>query len=353
LSAPGTAFQGDWGAKVVAPGAITYLRSVMQIPTVQNEQFYAECYVKNASSGTAGAKVMIRGVDAAGAEVWTVSGNVVTGNAYALSSVSGTVPAGVKKVHVQIASAVGTGTVYADLVRMFRKNNALLIVDGAIQANHMGANSIAVGTAAIQNGAIVNAMIGNLAVDTANIVNGAIVNAKIGNLAVDTANIAAAAITNAKLGTAAVDTLQIAGNAVTVPVVSFYGIPGSLFTVTTTPAIAVSAALTVPSGTSILVTISSVAVVANNGLASSTFYVYHEILRDSTVIWYGYSNGVESVVNWGTKNSDEPFCASVMDSAPDASAHTYKYRVSYLGTVPAGASVSLENPVIVAVAAKR
>jgi hypothetical protein len=47
--------------------------------------------------------------------------------------------------------------------------DAGIIVDGAIQAQHLSANSIAVGTAAIQNGAIVNAMIGNAAIDSAKI----------------------------------------------------------------------------------------------------------------------------------------------------------------------------------------
>lgn len=60
---------------------------------------------------------------------------------------------------------------YATNLQIRRMNGGQLIVDGAVQANHLAANSIAVGTAAIQDGAIVNAMIANLAVDNAKIAN--------------------------------------------------------------------------------------------------------------------------------------------------------------------------------------
>jgi hypothetical protein len=221
LVGAGTSYQGDWGARIVAPAAISFLRNNLLIPTVQGEEFYAEAYIKNTtggsgavgvklgadahdvatggyvqpqsvqlageatasanasatlSSGVAGAKVMIRGVDASGTEVWTVPGNAVATGAYGLSSVSGVVPAGVKKVHVQLACTIGSGTVYADQVRLMRKNAAQLIVDGAITAaklaalavtaDKMAANSIQVGTIAVEDGAIVNAHIGDAEVDT-------------------------------------------------------------------------------------------------------------------------------------------------------------------------------------------
>jgi len=79
------------------------------------------------------------------------------------------------------------------------KSDYDMIVDGAIMANHLAANSIAVGTAAIENGAIVNAMIGSAAIDSA----------KIASLSVATANIANAAITTAKIANLAVTNAQI------------------------------------------------------------------------------------------------------------------------------------------------
>jgi hypothetical protein len=56
-------------------------------------------------------------------------------------------------------------------VRLWLKNDADLLVDGSIIASKLAANAIAVGTAAIQNGAIVNAMIGTAAIDDAKIAN--------------------------------------------------------------------------------------------------------------------------------------------------------------------------------------
>ena len=54
-------------------------------------------------------------------------------------------------------------------LRIDEKVGFSLIVNGGILADHLAANSIAVGTAAIQNGAIVNAMIANAAIDDAKI----------------------------------------------------------------------------------------------------------------------------------------------------------------------------------------
>lgn len=65
-----------------------------------------------------------------------------------------------------------------------------MIVDGAIRASHMAANSITAGNAAIANLAVTNAAIANLAVD----------NGKIADLAVSAAKIALATITDAQIG---------------------------------------------------------------------------------------------------------------------------------------------------------
>ena len=82
-----------------------------------------------------------------------------------------------------------TGTTDVADCRVEEYIGADLIVDGSISATKLSANAIAVGTAAIQNGAIVNAMIGNAAIDSAKIADAAITTAKIGD----------AQITNAKI----------------------------------------------------------------------------------------------------------------------------------------------------------
>lgn len=60
------------------------------------------------------------------------------------------------------------GTWFADIT-LEKKNDASLIVSGAVMANHLAANSLAVGTAAIETGAIVNFMLGTGSVDDAKI----------------------------------------------------------------------------------------------------------------------------------------------------------------------------------------
>jgi hypothetical protein len=64
------------------------------------------------------------------------------------------------------------------------------LANDSVTGDHLAPNSIAVGTLAVQDGAIINAMIGNLAVDSAQIAVGAI----------DTIHIGDAQITNTKIG---------------------------------------------------------------------------------------------------------------------------------------------------------
>lgn len=100
-------------------------------------------------------------------------------------------------------------------LRVSEKATADLIVDGAILARHLSAGSIAVGTAAIQNGAIVNSMIANLAVNTAKIADLAVSAAKIGDLQVTTSKIALLAVGTAQIASAAITDAKIANLAVT------------------------------------------------------------------------------------------------------------------------------------------
>jgi phage minor structural protein len=169
-----------------------------------------------------------------------------------------TVPAGTGYLQIWISflnNGETTNKAYIDNIRVHRMANGELIVDGAITASKIAANTItagsaiiqdgaittakisdaainsakiatlAVGTGAIQDAAITSAKIANLAVGTAAIADGAITSAKIqdaaitsakiASLAVGTAAIANGAITNAKIGTAAVGTAQIADAAIT------------------------------------------------------------------------------------------------------------------------------------------
>ena len=77
-----------------------------------------------------------------------------------------------------------------------------------------------VGTANIQNGAIVTAHILDGNITTAKIADLAVTSGKIADLAVTTAKIAQAAITNAQIANAAVDTAQIALGAITAALIA-------------------------------------------------------------------------------------------------------------------------------------
>lgn len=107
-------------------------------------------------------------------------------------------------------------------IRIEEMADASLIVDGAISATKLAANSIAVGTAAIQNGAIVNAMLGNAAIDSAKIADAAITTAKIGDAQITNAKIAN--LDAAKINTGTLDANRIAANSITASQINSNGL---------------------------------------------------------------------------------------------------------------------------------
>ncbi|MDH1255636.1 host specificity factor TipJ family phage tail protein [Comamonas thiooxydans] len=98
-------------------------------------------------------------------------------------------------------------------IRLELAQDASLIVDGAIVATKLAANSIAVGTAAIQDGAIVNAMIGNLSADKINA--GTLNAARIAAGTISSSHLAANSVIAGKIAANAVTAGTIAANAVT------------------------------------------------------------------------------------------------------------------------------------------
>lgn len=166
-------------------------------PIVTGKTYRVTAMVKNASSGVF--YLRLWQTDAAGNELAYNVG--VEGVAYSASftrfSGSATAVAGAVLGQIAIWTNYPSGGGYSDLadIRCEEVIPGELIVDGAITATKLSANSIVVGTAAIEDGAIVNAMIGTAAIETANIL------------------------------AAAVQTLSIAGQAVTVPVSVSLGSP--------------------------------------------------------------------------------------------------------------------------------
>jgi len=127
-----------------------------------------------------------------------------------------TVPAGYVGVRFRVlinADAAGSGSSIAVTnISVRRMNTAELIVDGAVTATKLAANAIAVGTAAIQDGAIVNAMIGNLSADK--ITAGTLAAARIASGSIDTTKLAANSVTATQIAVNAITSDKIQANAI-------------------------------------------------------------------------------------------------------------------------------------------
>lgn len=102
------------------------------------------------------------------------------------------------------------GSIYAKDIRVFKKNNGSLIVDGTIDANKIKAFSITANQLSTNLIVAGSAIIQDLAITNAKIADGAITNAKIDDLAVTNAKIDDASITNAKIKDAEITGAKIA-----------------------------------------------------------------------------------------------------------------------------------------------
>lgn len=212
-------------------------------------------------------------------------------------------PSGARVMSAAVALNYGGTTGYME-IQDFRIEEVIpgsLIVDGAITATKLAANSIVVGTAAIQNGAIVNAMIGNAAIQTANILD------------------------------ASVNTIKIAGQAVTVPIGVSLGSPvsypasgqqiGSWLTVLST--------VIANSGAPAALFCSAQ---CNTGINPPAFFI--RLLRDGSVLWSGSGGSQgQSGVNPVPSNS----FLFVLDN-PGAGSHTYDIQVLQQQTLTCSAA---------------
>ena len=192
INSPANAFNGNWVAARTG-GGVTVLRNQLFVPAIVGDEFYFEAMVKCVGVTGNGAFARLTVYNAAGAEVGAFAGNNVASTGYTKSGASCLLAAGVSSVRVEIVADITAGTVYVDNVRFQRK----------LTLNHLAAGSIAVGTAAIQNGAIVNAMIGTAAID----------DAKIANLAADKVTFGTMSGNRIAVGTLQAD--RIAANTIT------------------------------------------------------------------------------------------------------------------------------------------
>lgn len=191
---------GNYVLRLSKATGVGAARNNLSITTIPGEQFYAEAHIK--CTGTATAYVRIRGKNAAGAEVETPGGNVVSSATYTLSSVSATVSSA-SSVNVEIVIAGGTGYVYVDMVKMYRKSDGVMIEDGAITA------------AKIATGTITATQIATDTITSSNIAAGAITATEIAAAAITGAKIAAGTITASNIATNTITANEIAASTIT------------------------------------------------------------------------------------------------------------------------------------------
>lgn len=161
-------------------------------------------------------------------------------------------------------------------------------------------------------------------------------------------------VEHANIGALAVDTFQLKDNAVTVPVAAMYGgSPGAAFVLQSYDQDVVSASISVPTGSKISVTVSTVGGLNNQSGLASGFSIYHQVLRDSTVIYYGYTHGIANALNMNWASLDIPFSCTVVDTAANSSSHIYTYRAKYLGSKSGSADAFLLSPTIVVKGVKK
>ncbi|WP_197072006.1 phage tail spike protein, partial [Geobacillus kaustophilus] len=185
-------------------------------PVNEGDKFYIEVWCATSNSTQKfGAGLNFQKED--GTNTWVRAFQTTPIGSWTKFSGEVTVPAGFTKARVwtQIDAFSNFGDWYFTKVVVRRKANSELIVDGAITASKVAANTITAGSAIIADGAITSAKIANAAIGTAAIQDGAITNAKIANAAIDSAKIANAAITSAHIASAAVGNAAIQNVAIT------------------------------------------------------------------------------------------------------------------------------------------
>ncbi|MFJ7993581.1 hypothetical protein ACIQY5_15570 [Peribacillus frigoritolerans] len=199
-----TVSQAGWGSNTGSNNAMqidannTRNTDIVQekfIEVSAGDQLYLEMDYRNLNLlGSGGMYIGTKNYDAKKQHIGWGAVTAITTKTTTFKKQSGTytVPANVSYVQIRVTfsnNGETTNKLYVDNLIVRRKNNADLIVEGAITANHLAANSITAANGALANASITRAKLQNAIIGTAQIEDGTITNAKIGNLAVDNAKI--------------------------------------------------------------------------------------------------------------------------------------------------------------------
>lgn len=118
-------------------------RNSFDVQVSVGDVFYAAAWVKDTNAGVNVGYVRIRGKDKTGAEIWTsAQGALVGGATWTLSEVTGTVPASVVTINVELVATNTTGLISFDEVKLQRVSGVTLIQNGAITTDKIAVNAI-------------------------------------------------------------------------------------------------------------------------------------------------------------------------------------------------------------------
>jgi hypothetical protein len=141
---------GSYSLKLPNGGGTYAVRNLNRIPVVAGQVFLAQCWVYvSATLTSGGAYVRIRGLNAAGVEVFTGASGTFSSpvGTWTQISTTQTIPAGVVAANLEIVSAspVG-GDIYVDDCYYRRCDDATLIVDGSITTSKLNSACVYTGT---------------------------------------------------------------------------------------------------------------------------------------------------------------------------------------------------------------
>ena len=144
---PGTAYKGNNSAYLGGNSGVLRNNALMKV--AKGDQLLAFAYInQTGSSGPNGMSyVRMSGVDVNGNEIWATVGQRVNGytgtyQGYQRVINIETVPDSVVGVRVEVVAYKDSGDVYVGMVGLMRRMTGELIVDGAITADKIAANSI-------------------------------------------------------------------------------------------------------------------------------------------------------------------------------------------------------------------
>jgi hypothetical protein len=211
--------------KLPAGGGTYAVRNGNEIRCEPGQNFIATAFFNGTGVSSGGATLRLRGKDSSGAETWTTAEtSTVAPSGFTVASVTGTVPAGVATVNVEIISRSPVGAdVLVDDVYFRRMGDSELIVDGAITTQKLAALAVTAGkiaantitAAQIAAATITSTEIAALTIVAGNIAAGAITAAKIAAHTITANEIAALTITAAEIAANTITAAKIAANTIT------------------------------------------------------------------------------------------------------------------------------------------